>query len=162
MDDREVSHKLSRPSDILFLLKSLLYTHHRACSSSPCRLSCPPCLAVCCSWKQLNHRQAQGGLARRRLWVLLLIGQREGAQLYQQDPLCQRWCSATSVSTENGHRRWTALLSVWDRMWPLLPPTPWFASVSCISFPQPRTPAFLERGNQPETLSKNARYAMVQ
>lgn len=94
--------------------------------------------------------------------MLLLSGQREGAQLYQQEPsvpalalgnecldgeLSQEMNSPVETGTGHDHS---------------FHPPLWFASVSCINFPQPGTLAFLERGNQPEMLSKSARYAMVQ
>lgn len=130
----EVSHELSRLSDILFTPKSLLYTHHRACSTSPCRLSCPPGLAVCCSQRRLNHRQAWDGLPERRLRVLLLSGQREGAQLYQQEPSVPVLMLGNErLDGERSQEMNSPVETGTGRDHSFHPPM-WFASVSCINF----------------------------
>jgi len=162
MDDREVSHEHSRPSDTLLLLKSLPSTHRRACHSSPHGLSCPPGLAVCCSRRRLNDRQARGCLPRWGLRVQLLSEQREGAQLYQQHPsvpalmlsnqcLDGEWSQEMSSPVESlGH----------DVTTPFHSPRSLHLFLVLI-FPRLGLPPSLRR-NQPETLSNSTRYAMVQ
>lgn len=161
MGDRVVSHKLSRLSDILFPLKSLPYTHHGACSSSPCRLSCPPGLAACCSRRQLSQGQAWGSPLQRWLRVPPLSGQWEGAQRYQQDPSVP----APMLSNECLNGEWSQEMNspveslAWDMTTPSTHPV---VHICFLYFFQPGTPAFLGRGNRPVMLSRSARYATAQ
>lgn len=142
MDDKEVSHVFSRLPEIPFSLKSLPHTQHRACSSRPCNLRCPPGLAVCCSRRWLNHRQVWGS----------------GAQLYQQDP---------SVPVLTLRNEWSQEMNSpvkplgQDATTRFHPPHGSHLFLVLL-FPNLETPAFLERGNEPEMLSKSTRFAMVQ